>query len=976
MVGGMLASFPFISGNVTNLFWPSAGLAFASIWWFGRRAVAGILLGALMFYIFILSDTKVSHILPSSFAPALEALLAVWWLRRQGISDIFQDAESIFQFILVGVLLTPMFAATIGTATLHLNGMLLSTTPWQTWLAWWIGDSMGILLVAPFLLSLPHFREYIPSISKLIELLSVGILLVWLWFNLFMAPPALNLPPLSFTVIPLIIWVAVRFHIGVLASVLFIISLIAIHGTSVGYGPFVRNTLQESIAYLYGFLWTLSSIGLFLGVTVEHSRRSLDRLSKKRLALQVSEEGMRTTLESSPNVAVQWYDKDRQILYWNKASELLYGWSSEEALGKTPDQLMYTPEEAQRFTKCMDAVYLTGKMVGPVETVIRHRNGQVGSVLSTMFAMPKANGNPHRFVCMDVDITKLKQTEDALRTSNAHLTKAQSVAHLGSWEWDMVADQYSSSEEARHIFGIDSDSSRNFAVLQDKIHPDDREARLHAWNLASTYPNNKYDLEFRIIRSDGAVRYVHSQAEIAYDLSKQPIKATGTIHDITELKQAQAELERLAYYDELTGLPNYRLLRKRLAQDMSDALNENSYIALLFVDIDQFKILNDTHGHDAGDRLLRLVADRMQQSLDKEALLVRLGGDEFAIILPDLMGDVESARSSAMDIAERIRDILSMPFDFGDHVYHSSASIGAVLFPGEEAQSSLQDLLKQADTALYKAKDAGRNAICFFEAHMQAAVAERLAIEQDLRVAIGSEEIELYLQPQINEKNLIIGAECLLRWRHPHRGLISPAVFIPVAESTGLIITIGKWVLYQACTIISRLEAANKHIRISVNVSARQFRQHDFVSQVKECLEQTGAEPRRLVIEITESVVVDEITEVIARMTDLERLGVSFSIDDFGTGYSSLAYLKHLPLRELKIDKSFVDGLPRDLDDVAIVASILALARNLNLEVVAEGIETTDQLEYLKSHGCKVFQGYLLGRPVMSEELVAELLAR
>ncbi len=975
VIGGLLVMLPFHS-KLTNLFWPPAGFAFAALWWFGKRGVAGVALGSMLVNIFVMSIYQPGHILLLALGNAAEALLAVWWLRRQGISDIFLDAESILKFIVAAVLLAPIPAAAIGAASLWFNNLQTLAQLPQTGLAWWIGDSMGVLLVAPFLLAPSHFSKNIPSASRLLEFASVGLLLVWLWFNLFMTPPATSLPPLSFVAIPLIIWVAVRFDTSVLASVLFMISLFAIYGTSIGNGPFARAALQESIAYLYGFLWTVASVGLFLGVSIAHSRRSMENLAQQHRALQNSEEGLRKTLENTPNVAVQWYDASGKVLYWNNASETLYGWRSDEVLGKTLDQLIYTPEEAKRFKERLDQVASSGAMIGPLETPVRHRGGNTGAVISTIFAMPEADGNPRRFVCMDVDISRLKQTEDALRISKTHLEEAQRIAHLGSWEWDTVADQYTSSAEARRIMGVAPETTSNFGMVNEHIHPDDRDARLNAWARACTYPNHEYEAEFRIIRPDGEIRFIHSRADVIYDDQARPIRAVGTIQDITEIKLAKAEIERLAYYDELTGLPNRSLLRNRLAQAIAQAVTSSKHVALLFVDIDHFKTLNDCHGHETGDRLLKLAAARIQQCLPKAALLARPGGDEFGIILPDLAENAESASQTAMEIAENVRNVLTMPFDFGDHVYYSSASIGGVMFPGASAQTSTHDLMKQADTALFRAKDSGRNAICFFEAHMQDTVTARLDMEQDLREALGKHELKLYLQPQINEHGRMVGAECLLRWQHPRHGLMSPATFIPVAENTGLILSIGKWVLHQACAIIARLDAADQNMRISVNVSPRQFRQPDFVLQVKEILETTGAEPQRLVLEITESVVLDNVNEVITRMTELERIGVGFSIDDFGTGYSSLSYLKHLPLRELKIDKSFVDGLPRNLDDGAIVGSILALAQNLGLEVVAEGIETTEQLEYLKTHGCQVFQGYLHGRPVACEELLATLLPR
>lgn len=974
VVGGFLVMLPFHS-SLVHFFWPPVGFAFAALWWLGPRAVTGVFLGSLFTSFFVLHNTLPAQIIPFALAPTLEAWLAVTWLRRLGVADIFTGAGSIFRFILIAIIIAPIPAATIGAATLWLNDML-TTSAESAWIAWWVGDSMGTLLVAPFLLSLAHFRKALPPAARLLELLAVGALLAWLWFNLFMAPPALNMPPLSFVAIPLIIWVAVRFNISVLALVLCVISLLAIYGTSTGHGPFVRPTLQESIAYLYGFLWTVASVALFLATSIAQNRRGMDNLAREKRALQASEEGLRKTLENTPNVAVQWYDQHGKVLYWNNASETLYGWSSDEALGKTLDQLIHTPEQTRQFSQCLEEIATTGQAIGPVEAAVRHRDGRDGLVLATIFAMPETDGHPKRFVCMDVDVTRLKETEAQLRQANAHLEEAQRIGGVGSWAWDIPANQFTGSLQAFHIFGTDPATTPDFAHVNSLIHPDDRDAHMNAVAKACTWPHHVFDMEYRILRPDGTERTAHTRGEIFYDAGRRPVRATGTVRDITEQKQAQAEIERLAHYDELTGLPNRNLMHRLLQQHLAAP---DGCLGLLFVDMDHFKVLNETFGHAAGDDLLQSFALRLRHCLAAEDILARPGGDEFGVILTRLPADLPLAQRAALHTAEKVRNALMPTFQLDSLDYHVSASIGVAVLPRMEdptnAPVAAQSMLKQADTALFHAKGNGRNTISLFQPHMLEAVAERLALEQSLRQALDTHELRLHLQPQVNAAQEVVGAECLLRWQHPRHGLIPPARFIPVAESSGLILAIGHWVLSQACIVIAQLEAAGRPMRISVNVSPRQFRQPDFVLQVKEILQSTGAEPRHLVLELTESVLLENVSEVIARMSELQHIGVGFSIDDFGTGYSSLSYLKHLPLRELKIDKSFVDGLPRDQDDSAIVGAILALAQNLDLEVVAEGIETTEQQEHLKACGCQVFQGYLHGRPVASDELLATLLS-
>jgi len=438
----------------------------------------------------------------------------------------------------------------------------------------------------------------------------------------------------------------------------------------------------------------------------------------------------------------------------------------------------------------------------------------------------------------------------------------------------------------------------------------------------------------------------------------------STHHDITERKKAEKKIEELAFFDALTNLPNRTLLLERLKHAMTTGARKRSYGAVLFIDLDHFKTLNDTLGHDQGDLLLRQVAQRLTACVREGDTVARLGGDEFVVVLEALSHDAAEAAMQTEVLGEKILATLNQSYRLGAVGHRSTASVGATLFYGR--QTSIDDLLKQADLAMYKAKETGRNAMRFFDPGMQTAVMERAALEAGLRLAIQENEFLLHYQAQVDDEGRVTGAEALLRWRHPQRGVVSPAEFVPLAEDTGLILPLGLWVLGSACAQLALWAARPRlaHLSLAVNVSAKQFRQPGFVATVLGVLEASGANPRRLKLELTESLLVDNVEDVIEKMVALKARGVGFALDDFGTGYSSFSYLKRLPLDHLKIDQSFVRDVLVDPNDAAIAKTIVALAQSLGLGVIAEGVETRAQRDFLAASGCHAYQGYFFSRPL------------
>jgi diguanylate cyclase (GGDEF)-like protein len=435
-----------------------------------------------------------------------------------------------------------------------------------------------------------------------------------------------------------------------------------------------------------------------------------------------------------------------------------------------------------------------------------------------------------------------------------------------------------------------------------------------------------------------------------------------------ERERAEAMIEFQTIHDSLTGLPNRRLLIDRVDREISRCRRHNYMGAVLFIDIDRFKTINDSLGHAVGDALLREVAIRLKRDMRREDTAARIGGDEFAIVMSELDKDETLAAKKTQRLAEKIGSILSFPYEVKGHILHTTSSIGIAMFPAESTDAN--EILKQSDIAMDRAKRLGRNTIQFYQPEMQVAAQERLLIENELREALQRDEIEIYYQPQLNAKGETVGAEALLRWNHPERGLVEPKKFIAIAEETGIILTLGEWVLRTACDQLKRWmnpadsDRAYQLPSISINVSPRQFRQHDFFQRIRHVVESIGINPRCIELEVTEGMLIENIEETAFKMEQLSALGVRFAIDDFGTGYSSLRYLMRLPLHRIKIDQSFIHNMVNDPGRAAVVQTIILLAQNLGLDVIAEGVETEAELKFLQGKGCHIYQGYYFSKPL------------
>jgi diguanylate cyclase (GGDEF)-like protein/PAS domain S-box-containing protein len=492
--------------------------------------------------------------------------------------------------------------------------------------------------------------------------------------------------------------------------------------------------------------------------------------------------------------------------------------------------------------------------------------------------------------------------------------------------------------------------------------------------LSTTYRDRDLDLlkaaegvqvyESSVKHADGKLHDVIFHKARMIGSNGEPIGIIGVILDITERKQSEQQIHQLAFFDPLTSLPNRRLLMDRLRQAFAVSARNEQHGAIMFLDLDHFKTLNDTKGHEIGDLLLVEVATRLSSCVRDVDTVARLGGDEFVVVLETLSSNSSEAATQAERVAEKIQATLNQPYLLKGSNHHTTPSIGITMFSGH--QDSVDDLLKFADIAMYQAKSAGRNAIRFYDPETQSAIETRADLETELRLALENRHFHPYYQLQVDSELRPLGAEVLLRWQHPQRGLIAPEQFIPILEESGMIVPVGLWVLQVACNQLRAWQdsALSRDLTLAVNVSAKQFHQPDFVVRVQRVLQDSGANPAQLKLELTESMVLENVEDTIVKMLELKSLGVSFAMDDFGTGYSSLQYLKRLPLDQIKIDQSFVRDIASDPNDAAIVKTIIAMAEAMSLDVIAEGVETKAQHEFLDRHGCRSFQGYLFGRPV------------
>lgn len=946
--GRISMAFPYIDANA-SLIWLPAGVAVAALARWGRWMSVAIYLGALLLTISNGNSAGVAACiaLGSTLAPGV----CCWILRRQQFSRDFSHRKDVIWFGIAAALGMTL-AATVGSLLLWQQGVIAN--PKQVWMIWWEGDTVGVLLAAPLLLSLSG-----ANVAKLMRRgKEVGVFIAifagthWL---IFFSPQ--NTLHLTFLAMAVMLWAALRFGITGVSITVLVSSGIAAWVTYQGQGPFSSSYAQTNLFILWLYMTTLSLVALLItslqterSVASDELKESFERISKVASRL--------------PGVIMQYRicpDRSSCIPYASDAIYTLFELHPDE-VSEDASPLFDRVNPADRAIG-QDMLLQAMRELSTWQTEFRYqrKDGSIRWLNIDALPEPEADGGM-LWHCFITDITAHRQEQQDLRIA-ATTFESQEGIFVADSSWRIIK----LNQAFTHITGYTTEEllgSKLFRLntkLQNEAFFDAIDTELSV--------NKFWHGELWGKRKNGETYPQMITLTAIADSNGHVSNYIGSFTDISRHKGYEEEIRNLAFYDSLTQLPNRRLLMDRLQHLISVSQRNDSHSAILFIDLDNFKTLNDTRGHDAGDLLLIEAASRLQTCVRDSDTVARLGGDEFVVVLEELSSVRDEAISQADKVGEKIRLLLNQPYQVTDFIHHGSGSIGICLFQG--ADSTVRDLFKRADTAMYEAKTSGRNAVRFFDPAMQAVLVVRMMLESNLRVALALEQFQLYYQVQVNADGKLIGAEALLRWIHPDRGFISPAEFIPLAEETGLIVPIGLWVMDTACAQIKQWESQpdTRHLTLAVNVSAKQFKQADFVDAISNIVHKHQIDPTRLKIELTESTILDNVDATTEKMHQLKKLGIAFSMDDFGTGYSSLAYLQRLPLNQLKIDQSFVRDLSDDENDATIVRAIISLGINLGLNVIAEGVETLAQRSFLIQHNCFAFQGYLFSKPLPAEGL-------
>jgi len=907
---------------IVSAVWPPAGVAIASVWLFGYRAAPAIAIGA--FAANATGDSALGTAAAIALGNALSSSLGVLLLRRASFDPALRRVRDVVALAILGAAVSTALNATIGSSSLWASGVVHSDELWSTWRVWWLGDLTGMLLVAPAALIVAEGFRRTPQAARVAE--ASALVAVLAVVTLLVLDEGVTL---AYPVFPLIVIAAMRFgQRGAVASAL-IVSGFAVGFTANEDGPFATGGQVLSGDLLSAQVFV--ALAAMTGLMVAAMRSEWERAETALARLAESEHAL-AEAQGLAHIGSWEWEIGADRIWWSDELCLIFGVDPKtfEATYESYLERIH-PDDRAMVDAAVQRAFAAGTPFAFEHRATRP-DGEVRTIDSHGRVVTDADGTPVKMLGTAQDVTEHRLAEERFRTLVESAPDAMILVDEGG-AIVLVNTQ------TLKLFGYERDEliGRPAAILL----PEPGHAR----------------------RADGG--------EFPVEVTSSPLRTvdgvlvSNAIRDITERRAAEQRLEHQALHDPLTDLPNRALFLDRLGHALTRAERPDAGLAVYFCDLDDFKSVNDSLGHEAGDELLVALPPRLRQALRPADTVARFGGDEFVILCEDLESATEAIR-----IAERITAAFGLPFELGERRHYVSVSVGVVFVEGGRATAT--EILRDADAAMYRAKGAGRGRFELFDAAMRAKLVQRLEVEADLRRAIRDDELQLVYQPVLSlARGAFIGAETLVRWRHPERGMLPPSEFIDVAEDTGLIVPLGAWVIGEACRQAAAWVRAGGNPRVSINLSPHQVSRSDVATVLARALETTGADPSLIDLEITESVLLEEGDASLAVLRDLKALGVRLVLDDFGTGYSSLSYLKRFPIDALKIDREFIRELGADSEDTAIVSAVLSMARALDVEVVAEGVETAEQLDWLREHGCDFAQGFLIAKPVPAAELGA-----